>query len=383
MARLSASERAKLPDSAFAYVDSRGQRRLPINDEPHVRNALSRFGQVRFETEKARETARRKLLHAAKRHGILPVGFIDGELRSAGRRSDAGRLIIELGRIETSAELEAELRRTLNDPTLSLLRWSKPEGTYIDCDAEPTALPAASSEQHTTFLQGRGRPLMAIVHDRSVLQAPEITEAVMAAVHLVAGKELLDEIDELGIATDGLPDGEVTFLLTDIEGSTLLLRALGERYAGILADVRTIIREAVLQAGGRQVEARADEFVAVFEGSAEAVDAAVAMQQSMAERAWPDGHQVRVRVGLHTGDIILTETGYVGITVHTAARIMSAAHGGQVLVSGTTRAAAAASASARLFRSLGTHRLRGLADEHELLQVEATGLGSEFPPPAV
>lgn len=382
MARLSASERAKLPDSEFAYVDSRGQRRLPINDESHVRNALSRFGQVRFETEDAREIARRKLLNAARRHGIVPVGFIDSELRSASKKSAAGRLIIELGRIDTFAELEAELRRTLGDRTLALLRWSKPEGTYIGCDDEPVALPAASSPQLTTFLQGRGRPLVAIVHDRSVLQAPEITEAVMAAVHLVAGKELLDEIDELGVAIDGLPDGEVTFLLTDIEGSTSLLHALGERYAGLLTDIRTIIREAVLQAGGRQVEARADEFVAVFEGPAQAVDAAVIMQRSVAERAWPDGHPVRIRAGVHTGDIMLTETGYVGITVHTAARVMSAAHGGQVVVSGATHSAVA-TGSALSFRSLGKHRLRGLTDQHELMQVEASGLMSEFPPPAV
>ena len=382
MVRLSASERAKLPDSAFAYVDSRGKRRLPINDESHVRNALSRFGQMRFETENARETARRKLLNAAKRHGIVPVGFIDGEFRSASKKSAAGRLIIELGRIDTSAGLEAELRRTLGDPTLALLRWSKPEGTYIGCDDKPMTLPAASSPQQTTFLQGRGRPVMAIVHDRSVLQVPEITEAVMAAVHLVASKELLDEIDELGIATDGLPDGEVTFLLTDIEGSTLLLRALGEDYADLLTDVRTIIREAVLQSGGRQVEARADEFVAVFEGPAQAVEAAVILQRSMAKQAWPNSHRVRVRVGLHTGDITLTKSGYVGVTVHTAARIMSAAHGDQMLVSGATRSAFG-STSALSFRSLGHHRLRGLADHHELLQIEATGLRSKFPPPAV
>ena len=105
MARLSASERAKLADSAFAYVDSKGERRLPINDESHVRNALSRFGQVRFESESARQKARRRLLQAAKRHGIVPVGFIDGELRTGSRQSAAGRLIIELGRIESSADL--------------------------------------------------------------------------------------------------------------------------------------------------------------------------------------------------------------------------------------------------------------------------------------
>ncbi len=382
MARLSASERARLPDSAFAYVDSHGQRRLPINDESHVRNALARFGQVRFESEDARQDARRRLLRAAKRYGILPVGFIDGELRSARERSAAGRLIIELARIDSSAALESELRRTLGDSNLAVLRWSKPAGTYVGCDGRAVALPDPSSTAQTTFLQGRGRPLMAIVHDPSVLQSPEITEAVMAAVHLVAGKELLDEIDDIGVATEGLPDGEVTFLLTDIEGSTPLLHDLGDRYPAVLADVRLVIREAVLEHAGRQVEARADEFVAVFEHPASAVEAAVGLQRSLAHHGWPDGHQVRVRAGLHTGEIVLTESGYVGVTVHVAARIMAAAHGGQVLVSAATAGAAAGVADVS-FRSLGHHPLRGVPGSHELLQVEAPGLPSEFAPPAV
>ena len=82
MARLESTERADLPNSAFAYVDSRGRRRLPIHDEAHVRNALARFSQVKFEDEEARERARRKLLNAAKKHGIVPVGFITGQFRS-------------------------------------------------------------------------------------------------------------------------------------------------------------------------------------------------------------------------------------------------------------------------------------------------------------
>ena len=81
-----------------------------------MRNALSRFGQVRFETDEARGHARRKLLNAAKRHGIVPVGFIEGELRTAKAKSSAGKLVIELGRIDSSAELQLELRRTLKDP---------------------------------------------------------------------------------------------------------------------------------------------------------------------------------------------------------------------------------------------------------------------------
>ena len=165
-------------------------------------------GSVRFASKLRRlEWQRaRRLLNAAKRHGIVPVGFIDAELRSAEKKSAAGRLIIELGRIETSEELERELRRTTGDRELAILRWSKSEGTYITCHDEPIALPDESSGRSTTFLQGRGRPLMAIVHNDDFLASDEITEAVTAAVHLVAGRELLDEIDEIGIATDGLAE---------------------------------------------------------------------------------------------------------------------------------------------------------------------------------
>ena len=382
MARLSASERAKLPDTAFAYIDSRGRRLLPINDAAHVRNALARFDQVNFDDDRARERARNRLLNAARRHGIVPVGFITGQLRSARKQAAAGRMVIELGRIETSSELEGELRIALGDPSLVLLRWSKETGSYVGGDGERIPLPAEDSQRTATFLQGRGQPLTAIVHDRAVLDEPEITEAVLAAVHLVAGKELIDaELAERSTAGVKLPDGVVSFLLTDIEDSTGLLTQLGDRYADVLADVRSEIRAAVLRAGGREVEARADEFVAVFEQATAAVEAAVAMQRGLGRRAWPDGLHVRVRVGIHSGDIALTDSGYVGISVHTAARVMAAAHGGQVLVSGDTRAAMDASLTGVSLRSHGGHQLRGLQGLQELFQVEGDGLLTDFPPP--
>ena len=383
MARLSARERAKLPDTAFAYVDSGGERRLPINDAAHVRNALARFSQVTFDSDRAREQARMRLLNAARRHGIVPVGFITGQLRSAGKQAAAGRMVIELGRIETFVELEAELSRALGDPHLVLLRWSKATGSYVGCDDEPVALPGGDSGQKATFLQGRGRPLTVVLHDPAVLAEPDMTEAVLAAVHLVGGKELLEaELDERATGGGKLPDGVVSFLLTDIEGSTALLRQLGDRYADLLADVRRVIRESVLQAGGREVEARADEFVAVFEQPAAAVGSATAMQRSLGHYSWPDGLEVRVRAGIHTGDIALTESGYVGIAVHTAARVMATAHGGQILVSDDTRAALSGSMPTDIrFHSLGGHELRGLPGESELFQVEAEGLLTDFPPP--
>lgn len=172
-------------------------------------------------------------------------------------------------------------------------------------------------------------------------------------------------------------------MLTDIEGSSALLGALGDSYAGVLTQVRTHIREAVLKAGGRQVEARADEFVAVFAEPIEAVAAAVEMRRNMAKHDWPQDQEVRIRVGLHSGDIILTETGYIGLTVHTAARIMAAAHGGQVLVSDSTARLCEAIGEGITFTSLGVHKLRGIEGEHKLLQVEVDDLAKEFPSPAV
>jgi class 3 adenylate cyclase len=270
MSRLKTSERAKLPDRAFAYIDSSGKRRLPIHDEAHVRNALARFERVAFEDDAAEERARTRLLNAAKRHGIVPVGFVTGQLRRNKARS-----------------------------------------------------PRAA----------------------------------------------------------GLPTGLVTFLLTDIEDSTSLLERLGGRYAVLRDDVQGIIRRAVLAVGGREVDARADEFFAVFERATSAIEAAVALQRVLGERRWPDRLECRVRVGIHSGHPNLTDSGYVGLPVHAAARVSSAAHGGQIVVSDEAKRAidGAVPAGIRL-RSLGRHRLRGLTRPEALFQIEAEGLLAEFPP---
>jgi class 3 adenylate cyclase len=178
-----------------------------------------------------------------------------------------------------------------------------------------------------------------------------------------------------------LPTGFVTFLLTDIEGSTVLLQRLGDRYADLLNDVRNTVRGAILRAGGREIDARADEFFAVFERSVPAVEAAVEIQRSMSGTAWPDDLECRVRVGVHSGRPTLTETGYVGLSVHAAARICWVGHGGQIVVSGETKTAmAAALPSGVRLRSLGRHRLRGMPRAEALFQVEADGLLTDFPP---
>jgi class 3 adenylate cyclase len=263
MPPLRAKERAQLPDSAFAYIDANGRRRLPIHDASHVRNALARFSQVAFEDDAARDRARSRLLRAAKKHGIMPIGFI-------------------------SAQLQPQRK---------------------------------------------------------------------------------------------LPKGQITFLLTDIEGSTELLGRLDDEYAPLLADIRRRVRAAVRSAGGHEVSARGDDVFAVFERSPAALDAALAIQRAMAAGPWPGGLDVRLRIGLHRGRPALTDTGYVGLSVHAAARICFAAHGGQIVMSSAVHGAVLdALADGVSLRSLGSWRFRGLPEPVDLFQVEAADLLADFPP---
>jgi len=270
LATLSASARSRLPDSAFAYIDSQGVRRLPINDAVHVRNALARFEQVTFDSDTARERARERVLRAAKRHGIVPLGFFDGQLRKERERRSS-------------------------------------------------------------------------------------------------------------VSRKGWPRGTVTFLLTDIEGSTRLLERLGDVYAKVLRDVRGLIRVSVRRAGGHEVDARADEFFAAFADASSAFAAAIEIQRGLQAREWPGHEKVCVRVGIHSGRPTLSDSGYVGIAVHTAARICSAGHGGQILASSLAIAELKDPAGGMRFRGLGDYALPSLNDPLALFQIEARGLRRKFP----
>ena len=179
-----------------------------------------------------------------------------------------------------------------------------------------------------------------------------------------------------------LPTGSLTFLLTDIEGSTELLARLDDQYAPLLAQIRRVVRAAVRSAGGREVSARGDDVFAVFERAPAALDAALAIQRGMRAGPWPAGSDVRLRIGLHRGRPALTDTGYVGISVHAAARICFSAHGGQIVMSSAVRTAVIESlADGVSLSSLGAWRFRGLPEPVELFQVEAPDLLSDFPPP--
>ena len=383
MARLKSKKRARLPDSAFAYIDARGRRRLPVHDKAHVRNALARFNQVAFESDVARERARKRLLNAAKKYRIVPVGFFTGQLRSEERHATAGRLVIELGRNPAPGELEKRLRTVLRDPTLAVLHWSDASGAYLDGNGQPAVLPPDGDRRGVTYLERQGRPMTALVHDRTLLEDPDLSQTVLEAVRFVVERDRLrGEIRATSTDAAALPTGFVTLLMTDIEGSTGLLRKLGDRYAPVLNDVRAILRTAVSRAKGREIDARADEFFAVFERAGAAIEAVVAVQRELDRREWFDGVTVRVRAGIHSGRPTLTDAGYIGLAVHITARVCAAAHGGQIIVSAATRAAiAAAPPDGMRFKSLGRHRLAGLPQPEPLFQVQAPGLRASFPRP--
>jgi class 3 adenylate cyclase len=385
MAELDAEKRARLPNSAFAYVDSTGRRRLPIHDEAHVRNALARFSRTTFEDEAARERARQKLLRAARKYGIVPIGFFAGQLSSQRREADAGRLVIDLERIGDPGALEDLLRDLLRDPTLLVLQWSESAEVYLDRAGQPQGVPVDGDGRVATLLERQGRPMTAIVHDPRVLKERNLVNTVTAAVRMALENErLLNEAEVRVADARNLPDGSVTFFLTDIEDSTGLLRRFGDRYPALLNDVRRIIRSVVRRAGGREIDARADEYFAVFVDAGAALRAALEVDRRLGTRRWPDKAAVRVRIGIHTGTPTLTDTGYVGLAVHTAARVSAAGHGGQILLSAAAREAIGATPPEGVsVRSLGRYRLRGLAGLEELYQAAAAGRPDPFPPPRV
>ncbi len=383
MAPLDAKTRSRLADSAFAYIDSRGRRRLPINDEAHVRNALARFNQTTFDDEAARDRARTRLLRAAKKYGIIPVGFMTGQLRTQSEHAAAGKAVVELGGLGTPQQMEERLRMLLGDPTLLVLYWSESTRSYLDNNGNAVALPADGSDRAATLLDSGGRPMAALVHRRGILNDAGLMRNVTAAVRLAIENQWMHaEIRASVQDVRSLPSGFVTFLFSDIEDSTGLVRKLGERYEALLEDIRRVLRNAIRTAGGRDVETRADEMTAVFERAPAALSAALAMQRGIAGRNWPNGVAVRVRIGLHAGRTTLTDTGYIGLAVHTAARICFAAHGGQTLLSQATRDAIIGSVPKGIgFRMLGRYELHGLPDPEQLFQVEAPNLARDFPPP--
>ncbi len=178
----------------------------------------------------------------------------------------------------------------------------------------------------------------------------------------------------------GLPTGTVTFLFTDIEGSTRLLEHLGSRYASVLADHHRLLRAIFQKFGGHEVDTQGDAFFITFVRARDAIAAAVEAQRALTRHPWPEGAIVRVRMGLHTGEPLSAETGYVGMDLHRAARISHAGHGGQILLSDSTRVLVEEDLPLSVtLKDLGNHRLKDLSPQH-LFQVVIPDLDADFPP---
>jgi WD40 repeat protein/class 3 adenylate cyclase len=182
--------------------------------------------------------------------------------------------------------------------------------------------------------------------------------------------------------TDGDRVQELTFVFTDIEGSTRLLEKLRERYGDVLARHGELIREAASRTGGEVVDTQGDAFFLAFRSPAQAVAFASDAQRALERERWPGEGRLRVRMGVHAGEAARTATGYVGLDVHRAARISSAGHGGQVLVSGEAAEMLGHGDGIGL-RSLGQHQLKDFARPVLLHQLLIDGLQSDFPPPRV
>jgi predicted ATPase/class 3 adenylate cyclase len=175
--------------------------------------------------------------------------------------------------------------------------------------------------------------------------------------------------------------GTITFLFTDIEGSTRLLQRLGAHYADVLVEQRRLLRAVFQERNGREVDTAGDGFFVVFDRARDGVMAAISAQRVLAGHVWPMGAVVRVRMGVHTGEPVLVGGSYVGLDVHRAARICAAGHGGQVLISQATRELVEHDLPEDVsFRALGEHRLKDLEHTEHLSQLVISGVPADFPP---
>lgn len=178
-----------------------------------------------------------------------------------------------------------------------------------------------------------------------------------------------------------LPSGTVTLLFTDIEGSTRLLQHLGDGYRRVLGEHRRLLRATFTNHGGYEVSIEGDACFVAFARASEAVAAAVDGQHALAAHPWAEGVGLRLRMGIHSGEPVVVARDYVGLDVHRAARICSAGHGGQVLISRVTYELVARDLPLGIgLRDLGEHRLKDLAQPEQLYQLVIPGLAADFPP---
>ena len=179
---------------------------------------------------------------------------------------------------------------------------------------------------------------------------------------------------------ESLPDGTITFVFTDIEGSTRMIQRLGGEYTDVLGTHARLVRDAAARHGGYEVDTQGDSFFIAFSDADEAIAAAVEAQRSLLGFPWPHGSPVLVRMGVHTGTAAIVDSDYVGFDVHRASRIANSAHGGQVVVSAETHRAVGCAVDGVAFLDLGEHVLKDIDEPEHIRQVLADGLPADFPP---
>jgi class 3 adenylate cyclase len=297
----------------------------------------------------------------------FPLAFLIGAVQLRLLRGSVASDILEAGAGLTTRRLEEVLRVRLGDPELQVLRWWSALDAYVDQDSVPVAA-KSSSGRSVTRIERDGAPLAAVLHDPLLAEDRSVMAAVTAAIRLALdATELRDELRARGGDATDLPIGEVTFLFGDLEGSTALVKALGPRYGDVLAEMRRIVAEEAHRSAGHVVDAHGDEVFVAFADPDAAVSAAFAVQRRLESHQWPGGRAVRMRIGLHTGRPERTASGYIGLDVHKAARIMATAGGGQILAS--MAVISAETTAHATVRRLAPQALRGIEEPVELVEV--------------
>ena len=311
---------------------------------------------------------------------LIPIALGIGFMRSRMARAAVADLVMGTGPTSTVHDLEAGIRRALHDPSARLLRWSPAAATYLDADDKPATV-SGDARRQVTEVGPAARPLAVVEHDPVLSEEGTLLRSVIGATHvLLENNRLTNSLQAQVADADRMPAGRLTLVFTDIEGSTELLDRLGDRYAALLLEVRHLLRQAVREANGVEVDSRADEFFAVIPEADAAVRAAVSVQDRLESHPWPEDVRVRIRIGLHTGTPERTPEGYVGMDVHLAARVAATGHGGQVVISGHTWKEIEGRADGLDVLELGAYRLKGVPDTVRLFQVSRAGTVSTFPP---
>jgi predicted ATPase/DNA-binding SARP family transcriptional activator len=309
------------------------------------------------------------------------------------RRLDELRSTLEEERLEArlacghhDAELP-ELERLADAEPLRERRWELLALALYRAGRQADALATCRRARHHLAQQRPADPPAALadLERRITAKDPSLLELGPSTGATAAAAALPDADLDAATATPGrpsdnraLPSGLVTFVLTDIESSTRLLRRLGDHYDDVLDRHITILRQAWEAHGGVQVSTNGDSCFAAFHDARAAVEACADAQRQLADEPWPGGDGPRVRMGIHTGMASPHRGDYVALAIHQVARVMAAAHGGQILVSDVTTAACGTPPGLSLV-SLGRYRLRDFDGPAEVFGVAGSGLATDLP----